>query len=230
MSSAGIVIDGEQAELIIPLEAAADLASFRRWALSDHCPDSGRIDFIAGRVEVGDMAGEELFAHGSVKAEIARVVANEVRARSLGYVFIDSTRIASPEANLSAEPDVVAVTYDTIESGLVRLVPKSTGEAGRYVEIEGPPDLVVEVVSDSTVRKDTRRLPQAYFAAGVTEFWLADGRKDLKFSVYRRGRSAFELVEADAEAFQPSQVLGKSFRLDRTRDRLGEWQYDLVSR
>ena len=96
--------------------------------------------------------------------------------------------------------------------------------------IEGPPDLIVEVVSDSTVRKDTRRLPQAYFAAGVREFWLVDGRKELTFVVHARGQSKFEAVEADAEGFQTSVVLGTSFRLDRTKDRLGVWRYDLLNK
>ncbi len=39
-------------------------------------------------------------------------------------------------------------------------------DAGRYVELEGAPDLVVEIVSDSSVAKDTQRLPPRYAAAG----------------------------------------------------------------
>lgn len=105
------------------------------------------------------------------------------------------------------------------------------GEPGRYVEIEGPPDLIVEVVSDSTIRKDTIRLPRAYFEAGVKEFWLADGRKeDLTFVIHSRSESGFSPVQSDAEGFQASTVLGQSFRLDRSRDRLGAWQYDMVGR
>jgi Uma2 family endonuclease len=54
------------------------------------------------------------------------------------------------------------------------LVPKAGAEPGRYIDVEGPPDLIVEIVSDTSVAKDTRRLPEAYFRAGVAEFWLAD--------------------------------------------------------
>jgi len=228
--SAGLLVAFDQGEVHLPPEATSSLAAFRRWALSADCPDFGRVDYIAGSIEVSDMAGEELFAHGTLKGKLFAAILARVERLELGYVFTDSTRVSSLEASLCAEPDVVVVSYDAIESGRVRLVPKATGEPGRYVEIEGPPDLVVEVVSDSTVRKDTLRLPRAYFEAGVTEFWLADGRKeDLSFVVHRRGESAFEPVGTDANGFQASAVLGTSFRLDRSRDRLGAWRYDLVS-
>ena len=45
------------------------LDDFRRWALSDDFPETGRIDFIEGRIEV-DMAPEDLFCHGTLKTEI----------------------------------------------------------------------------------------------------------------------------------------------------------------
>lgn len=229
--SAGLLLGLDEGELHVPSKAMASLAAFREWALSAECPDNGRVDYISGTIEVNDVAGEELFAHGVLKGELHAAILARVKAKELGYVFTDSTRVSSLEANLSAEPDVVVVTYDAIESSRVRLVPKSTGEAGRYVEIEGAPDLIVEVVSDGTVRKDSIRLPQAYFAAGVKEFWLADGRKDdLTFAIQTRGESGFIPVEADRDGFQLSSVLGQACRLDRTRDRLGAWRYELTSK
>lgn len=228
--SAGFMVLSDTDELTVPPEAAVSLAAFREWAISDEFPTSGRLDYVNGNIEVSDMAGEELDAHGTLKMELARVIANHVRRLKLGYVYTDSTRVSCPIASLSAEPDVVVVSYDAIKSGRVSRVPKATGEPDRFVEIEGPPDLVVEVVSDSTVRKDTVRLPRAYYDAGVTEFWLADGRKkDLTFAIHQRGDSQFEPATPDENGFQPSSVLGTSFRLDRIRDELGSWQYELVS-
>lgn len=45
--------------------------------------------------------------------------------------------------------------------GRVTFVPKAGGDPGRFVEVEGGPDLVVLIVGDSSVKKDTRRLPGA---------------------------------------------------------------------
>ena len=213
----------------VPADVPGNLAAFRRWVLSDDAPDSGRIDFINGSVEIDDMAGEDFITHGRLKGTLFAIIWSLIEALDFGYVNTDSTRVSAPAADLSAEPDVIVVSYDALDAGRVRLVPKASGEAGRYWEVEGPPDLVVEVLSDSTTRKDTQRLPAAYFAAGVAEFWLADGRgATATLTIHRRGSAGFEPMPVDAEGFQTSDLLRQNIRLDQSRDRRGEWRYDLV--
>jgi Uma2 family endonuclease len=213
----------------MPLDLAS-LAEFRRWALSKAFPERGRIDFVGGRIEV-DMSPEDLFTHGNVKIEIVGVLWQRVKAGRLGHLFTDRTRVSTPAADLSVEPDVVFVSEESIDGDRVRLVPRTGGDEGRYAEIEGAPDLTVEIVSDSSSIKDTRRLPVAYHRAGVREFWLIDARKDqLAFRIHRRGESAFDPVTADGEGFQASEVFACRFRLDRARDRRGHWSYSLVVR
>jgi Uma2 family endonuclease len=159
------------------------------------------------------------------------VLYQRVKQGALGHLFTDSTRVCCPQAGLSAEPDVVFVSHGALHAGRVRLVPGSTPEPGRYVELEGPPDLIVEIVSDSSVGKDTRRLPEAYFKAGVGEFWLADARKDpIVFRIHRPGDAGYQAVEPDGDGFQPSSVFGCSFRLDSQRTGQGYWSFDLRQR
>ena len=213
----------------IPLNIGS-LQDFRQWALSDEFPESGRIDFIGGRIEV-DMSPEDLFVHGTLKTEIVFGLGGLLKQRDLGHLFTDATRISSPDADLSAEPDVVFLSEQAIDAGRVRLVPKASGKEHRYVEIEGGPDMVVEIVSDSSLKKDTERLPAAYFEAGVNEYWLVDARgEELVFQIHCRGSSAFEPATADQEGFQPSKVFDVAFRLDRRRDAKGRPAYDLVVR
>ena len=218
------VVFDEQIEIPLTMRSLAD---FRQWAQSDDFPENGRIDFIAGRIEV-DMAPEEFFCHGGVKTEFARVLSHRVKRERLGYLQIDRTRISCPQADLSVEPDIVFISFETLESGRARLVPKAGHHADRYIEVEGTADLVVEIVSDSSVKKDTRRLPAAYFLAGVREFWLADARGQTPiFIIHRSGPNGFEPVPIDADGFQPSAVLGRRYRLDATRDAKGNWEFDL---
>lgn len=203
------------------------LADFRAWALSDDFPEQGRIDYIDGRIEV-DMSPEDVICHGTLKGEIHRVLANRVKAAGSGFLVTDSTRVSSPQGVVSSEPDVVYISEESRQSGRVRLVPKASGEAGRYVEVEGAPDLIVEVVSDSSVTKDTKRLPEGYARAGVPEFWLADARgESLVFQVHRLVESRYEPAETDADGYQRSAVFGCSFRLDGARDERGDWRFDL---
>ena len=174
------------------------------------------------------MSPEDLFTHNTLKMEIGRALATIAKASGLGYVFGDRARVSSPAAGLSVEPDVVFLSYESIQQQRVRLVPNASQEAGRYMEIEGPPDLVVEIVSDSSTTKDTRRLPPAYHRAGVRELWLIDAqREQLLFQIHHHGPAAFDPAPADAEGFQTSLVFGREFRLLRHRDQQGQWMYDL---
>jgi Uma2 family endonuclease len=214
----------EQIEIPLDLRSLADL---RRWAASDAFPERGRIDYLAGRIEV-DISPEDLFCHGTLKGEIHGALHQVVKSRDLGYLFIDRARVSSVEADLSAEPDVVLVRYATLAAGRVRLIAKASGQGDRYIELEGAPDLIVEIVSDASVGKDTKRLPKTYFKAGVPELWLADARRQpLVFRIHERGRSRYWAVKPDPDGFQFSAVLGCHVRLESRRDAHGHQVFDL---
>lgn len=206
------------------------LGEFREWARSDDFPERGRVDYLAGRIEV-DMTPEDYYSHGGLKVEVVRVLGDIVKAGDLGDLRSDRTRVSSPEADLSVEPDLVFISNETFESGRARLVGKVTDEADRYVEVEGSPDLVVEIVSDRSVKKDNVRLLAAYWRAGVAEYWVVDARgEELIFHVHRRGPSGYEPAASDAGGYRHSGVFDRWFRLTRRRDRRGGWAFDLEHR
>lgn len=220
------VIFEEQVEIPMDLRGLPD---FRRWTYSDQFPERGRIDYVAGHIEV-DMSPEDVFCHGKLKLALASRLFEIAERGNLGHAFTDCTRVSVPEAELSVEPDIVLVTNEALETGRVRLVAKA-GQPDRYIELEGPPDLVVEIVSDSSVTKDTKRLPPAYARAGVREFWLADARKEpLVFQVHRLAGDVYQPVEPDAENLIRSDVLGCCVRLEGQRDARGFWKFELVER
>ena len=221
------VIIEEQVE--IPLDIRS-LSDFRRWALSDGFPERGRIDFVAGKIEV-DISPKDLFCHGTLKVAVGAKLFQGIEPEDLGHLLTGRTRVSVPAADLSVEPDVLFISYECLDSGRVRLVPKSGGEPGRYVEVEGPPDLIVEIVSDSSVTKDTQRLPAAYAVAGVPEFWLADARKEpVVFQIHHLIDGAYSVAAADAEGYVRSNVLACRFRLDAQRDARGHWNFRLLDR
>ena len=180
----------------VEIPSCNSLAEFRAWALSDNFPERGRIDYVNGRIEV-DMSPENLFSHGSIKTEVVGELRNVVRAVGSGYLFSDRTRVSLPDADLSAEPDVVYLSADSIDSGRVRLVPSAGGEPNSYVEMEGAPDLVVEIVSDSSVAKDTKCLPLTYWRAGIAEYWLIDVRRERQLFRIHARVAAYEPAEID---------------------------------
>jgi len=214
----------EQIEVPMDLRCLAD---FRRWAACETFPEHGRIDYVVGRIDV-DMSPEDLHTHGKLKTELVGVLWRRTKKAGLGELYTDSTRVSCPDADLSTEPDVVFVSESSLDGGRVRLIPRSGGAADRYVELEGPPDLIVEIVSDASVRKDTERLPTAYYRAGVPEFWLIDARgEDLRFQIHHRGPTQYEPTAPDADGYQASTVLNRRYRLDRSRNPKGRVVFDL---
>ena len=101
----------------IPMHALT-FEGFRRWVHSPEFPETGRIDFLDGDIEV-DMSPEDLHTHGIVKVAISSKLHTLVAGR-LGEVFSDRTRVVSRFAALSAEPDVVVVLWRSLQEGRVR--------------------------------------------------------------------------------------------------------------
>ena len=223
-SKAAVILDED---LQIPAEVHT-LNRFRRWTQGDRFPDRGRIDYLDGTVEV-DLSPEDIYSHGVVKAVIAAEFHSLVVKRRLGNVLVDRTRVVSPAAGLSVEPDVVVVLWESLKSGRVREIPASRADEERFIEFEGA-DLVVEVISDCSVRKDREHLPRLYAQAGIPELWLADARgQDLVFEIHRLGPSGYLRQQPDQGGWLHSPVLSLYFRLTRQLGELSRWSYELES-
>lgn len=211
------------------------LGAFRRWATSPEFPERARIDWVSGRILI-DMLSEDVFGHGTLKSAIAAALNERIARTQRGIVLIDKTRVTCPGAGLSVEPDVIALLATSVDSGRVRLVP---GRRKRILEIEGDPDLVVECVSDSSVKKDTRMLREAYFRAGVREYWLADGRASrgkvpefAHLEILIAGDGAFEPSPGDPEGYRASPLLGCRVRIRSVplNQQMVSWEVETASR
>lgn len=200
------------------------LAPFRLWSAGAEFPEEGRIDFLAGDIEV-DLSPEDLHTHGTAKTEVAARLQLLVADPNRGQVFVDRARVVSSVANLSVEPDIVVVLGESLATGRVRFVPGAK-DPTRSKEIEGAPDLIVEIVSDSSEKKDTARLPRLYAKAGVPEFWTIDARgPKVKFSIDRLAGALYRRQESDSSGWIDSPLLGLRCRLSRERTAWGSWRY-----
>src|SRR5205807_2279951 len=94
-------------------------------------------------------------------------------------------------AGVANNPDATFISWAGLEKGRVHLVPR-TGAQGQYIELEGTPDWVLEIVSDSSVEKDTRLLRTAYHRAGIREYWLVDARgPELVFQILQWRKAGY---------------------------------------
>jgi Uma2 family endonuclease len=203
-----------------------DLASFTRWIESDEFPEDGRIDYLAGEVWV-DMCTEQVWSHNQVKTEFTVVLGTVAKQTGLGRFFQEGLRAEHPEAQLSVVPDGVFILKTTRETMRATMVERPKGGALR---VAGSPDVVLEVLSDSSVRKDTAILRELYAKAGVPEYWLVDARKaPLTFEILRLTAKGYAATRK-REGWLNSTVLGKACRLVQRTDELGDPTFALEVR
>jgi Uma2 family endonuclease len=214
--------------LTIPADVFG-LDGFLRWVHSADFPAGRRASFLAGEVTI-EMSPEEIVTHNAVKRDLSADLTMWNRRHRLGQVMVDRALLVHEPTGLSTEPDLMFCRSETLRSGRAQLAEKVEG-SGRFVEVRGSPDLVVEIVSDSSVRQDTVVLPELYFVAGVKEYWLIDARRPrLSFRVFARGRKRFAAVKPNAEGYCSSQVLQGAFRLVRKKDPGTGVEYRLLAK
>lgn len=202
-------------------------SGFRDWIKSSAFPEGLRATYASGQVIV-EMSPEATETHNKVKSAITADLIQLVRSEQLGEVYSDGTLLTHVGAAISTEPDLLFATWDAFESGRLRLIEKAN-RRDDYIELEGTPDLIVEIVSDSSETKDLITIRDHYHAAGVPEYWIVDARGDMvRFQILSRTDESYAAV---AEATQPqtSRVLSYVFRIERVRNRAGRWDYRLLA-
>jgi len=200
-----------------------DVDSFRKWTDTDDFPDRGNIWWLAGEVWA-DMSKERLFSHLAVKQEFFRVLGNLAKSDCPGMVIPDGLLLSNFAAEISGNPDATYISAETLDSDRVRLI---EGTKGGWVEVQGTPDMVLEVVSDSSVDKDLVTLMTGYWEAGIPEYWVVDARSDEpRFDIFRHGSRAYKKSSRRA-GWVTSHVFRKAFQLRVARDKARHPTYTL---
>src|SRR5262245_20434072 len=199
------------------------LKAFRGGARVEGDALRGWVWLLDGEIWV-DTNMEQLFTHNRVKTRYANTLDALVEQEESGYYFADRVLLTHPEANLSTEPDGTFVSFDALESERIRFV---KGVSEGFVEMEGTPDMALEVVSTFAVRKDTDILRDLYWRARIPEYWLVDVRKTpVRFDILRWTSRGYAATRRQ-DGWIRSNVFGKAFLLETGTDRLGNPTYRL---
>ncbi|HEY3962972.1 MAG TPA: Uma2 family endonuclease [Planctomycetaceae bacterium] len=198
-----------------------DLDSFRRWARSDEFPESGTFSYLDGEIWV-DVSMEQLFTHNQVKAAITGPLVVLVQQLRCGRFVPDRMLFSNVATNLSTEPDGLYFDWSTVQSGQLKFV---EGADGGFVELEGTPDMVLEVVSRTSVQKDTVVLRDKYWQAGIPEYWLVDARgPNLSFEILQYTSEGYITAPTTTDG-NFSKVFNRSFRMSKRMDPLGNPEF-----
>ena len=114
--------------------------------------------------------------------------------------------------------DVVFSRYDVVEPDLLYVSNARAAEVLTSANVKGAPDLVIEIGSPSTRKRDETIKRHLYERSGVSEYWVVDPELDL-VRVYRRGGEEFarpvELSAQTGDVLTTSLLPGLELRLSR---------------
>jgi Uma2 family endonuclease len=166
-----------------PLAPPTTLGPYRRRDY-ESLPDEPRCELIYGRLYV---TPSPYVLHQVVVTEIWCVL-NSAATRTGGLALVAPMDVHLAEHSV-VQPDVVYLSAARRE-----LVQQW---------IEGAPDLVVEVLSRGTARKDRGEKLRLYAATGVREYWIVDAEeRQIEHLVNRDGEMTVVLA-ADASYRSP---------------------------
>lgn len=130
--------------------------------------------------------------HQRVSGRLYLVIGNYLRANPIGELFY-------------APFDVVFSRFDVVEPDLLYLSNERAAQALTDKNVQGVPNLVVEILSKGTRRRDETLKLQLYERCGVDEYWLVDPER-ARIRVHRLVDDRF------AAATEVSAVDGDSLR------------------
>ncbi len=175
-----------------------------RWTYAEFArlPSEGstRYEVIDGELAVTPSPSSR---HQRVVTGLTRLLSTFVHDHRLGEVFVGPIDVLCAEGDYLA-PDLVFVRKNRL--GLV-------SDRG----IEGPPDLVVEVISPSTAHRDRGTKLDRYRYFGVAEYWVIDPDA-ASIEVWALAAGADEPValgSADTLRWQPSAEATLEFPIER---------------
>lgn len=161
--------------------------------------DGRRYELEEGVLVVVPSASTE---HQRVSRNLQRILDRHVHEHALGEVF-------------SAPYDVVLSPHFVYQPDLLFV---SAGRAGIITElnVQGAPDLVVEIISPASAERDRREKAQGYARHGVRYYWLLDPQTRT-LEEYRLEGNAYRLVTQveGAGQFQPELFPGLNIELNK---------------
>jgi Uma2 family endonuclease len=150
-----------------------------------------RVEWVDGEIEYMGTVSRE---HSGLVLFLASLLRHFMEAGNLGEVHSETFNMRLSIRPSGRNPDVLVVLNDHLDRV-------------KRNHVDGPADLVIEVVSPDDRSRDTIRKVVEYEAGGVTEYWIFDPeRKEAVFLVLNEA-GHYNTVDPDADSVYHSSVV-----------------------
>ncbi|WP_340691145.1 Uma2 family endonuclease [Hydrogenobacter thermophilus] len=138
-------------------------------------PEGSPYQLIEGELIMSPAPSPE---HQRVSIRLSSKLFNLLSKSKKGEVLYAPVDVYLNEEN-AYQPDIVVVLKD----GKAKLTERG---------VEGPPDMVIEILSPSTAYYDLTEKKEVYERVGVKEYWIVDPKRKA-IEVYKNTEKGFEL-------------------------------------
>ena len=133
-------------------------------------------------------------AHAELQMFLVELLQSHLRATEIGRLYVDPFQMkVAPDLNGRA-PDIMLVRNEHVD----RLKEKN---------LEGPADLVIEIISPGTETTDRGAKYVEYEQGGVPEYWILDPLREIAEFFVRDDRGLFRSVNVSADGTFTSPAL-----------------------
>lgn len=161
------------------------------------CDEDTWAELVNGEVIMLSPASDQ---HQDLSDFLLTVLRLYVQTRRLGWIRSAPFAMRLPEISHGREPDLLFVKAERMD-----IVKKTY--------LDGPADLVIEIVSSDSVSRDRGDKFVEYEAAGIQEYWLIDPIRYQAEFYQLSSEGRYTLTLGGAEGIYHSTVI-KDFRLD----------------
>ncbi|HEX3034364.1 MAG TPA: Uma2 family endonuclease [Thermodesulfobacteriota bacterium] len=159
--------------------------------------DRNRYEILDGELNVTPAPTTK---HQTVSVNLLAVLYGYVREHKLGKIF-------------SAPMDVILDDSSIVQPDLI-FINKERAEIITEKNVQGAPDLVIEILSPSTAKVDRLRKMQIYLRYGIKHYWLVDPDAET-LEVYRLESGKYHVASGfeKNDVFEPEPFPGLRIKL-----------------
>ncbi len=160
---------------------------------ADWCPEGLRVEWVDGKVILMSPSNVD---HDDLNTWLTAMMRTFVEDHEAGRIFHDLTIRLAPQRRRRV-PDLMFVDIDRLH-------------LLEQTYLDGPPDLLIEIVSPDSQSRDRREKYLEYEKAGVREYWIVDPLSKT-VEVFRLEKKKFQRVEETSGVI--ASIVLKGFRI-----------------
>lgn len=177
-----------------------------RWTYRDYLqlipPDSFGFEILRGELVVSPSPNRR---HQRTVLSLGRILDVHVNTQTLGEIFVAPFDVVL-DADSSVSENIVQPDLMFVSKNRLNIITDDN--------IRGAPDLVIEVLSDSTARYDRVGKMRTYIEFGVKEYWIIDAdQKTLEAFDLTGDEPVLQATLAESDIFKPKLFPGLEISL-----------------